>query len=409
MNVPAIRSVAGLAVASQPWWQDSRKIALVRRTTCRDCNDDEFDQFVAVCHDLNLSPLRKQIYCFVFSKDDPGKRNMTLVTGIDGARSIAARTGNYRPDDSAPEWTFREDLKNPLSNPNGIEKCTVGVYHRPTRTDPFARIVHTVYWDEFAPIVRKASDDCYEWAGTGKYYPDGHKKAGQEIFKKQLKPGMSAEISERLDPGKEQWSRAGRNQIAKCAEMGALRKGWPEDLSRIVVEEETHRAQVIDAEFTDLTPSELAAKAAADDRLERIGGPALFATFDDFGTLERVPHGQFADRMIAATSKMDPAAVSALVDRNRVALQEFWAHSKNDALELKRILEARAGAARQGAADAAATLLRDRIDALGSAFDVMEFGKAFDAQIAGFPADAQKDLRIRFEQRRDRIIGGDDV
>ena len=55
-------------------------------------------------------------------------------------------------------------------------------------------------------------------------------------------PGMAAtaNVVTRIDPDKQQWIKAGRNQIAKCAEMGALRKGWPEDLSRVVVEEETH-------------------------------------------------------------------------------------------------------------------------------------------------------------------------
>jgi hypothetical protein len=139
------------------------------------------------------------------------------------------------------------------------------------------------------------------------------------------------------------------HKIALCAEMQALRRGWPEDMSRVYVEEETDRASaIIDGEYTDLTPSEMVAKADTDARIERIGGPALFATFDDSGTLERVPYGQFADRMLAATANMAPAAVAALVERNREALKEFWAHNKNDALELKKILETRSGAVAGG-------------------------------------------------------------
>lgn len=333
MNVAALRP-AGNGIS---WWQDPKMVSLVKRTAARDCNQDEFDEFVAVARELNLSPLRKQLYAFVFSKENADRRNMSLVVGIDGGRSIAARTGNYRPDDQKPEWVFKEELKNPLSNPHGIETCTVGVYHRPTRSDPFERIVHTVYWEEFAPLVKAGGDDDYEMVETGETWPNGNPKK-----RKRLKAG--ATVTLRLDPKKEQWTRAGRNMIAKCAEMGALRKGWPEDLSRVVVEEETHRSQVLEGvDYTDLTPSEMAAKADTDARIERIGGPALFATFDDSGTLERVPYGQFADRMLAATEKLAPAAVAALVDRNREALKEFWAHSKNDALELKKILETRSG------------------------------------------------------------------
>lgn len=344
MNVVAVRQTGG--PTSIQWWNNQRTVALVKRTAARDCNEDEFNQFVSVCRDLGLSPLRKQIYAFVFSKDDPEKRNMALVVGIDGGRSIAARSGNYRPDDSPPDWEIDDSLKNSPTNPHGIISCTVGVYHRPTRNDPFERIVAKVFWDEFAPIIRSAEADAYEWVGTGEIYPQGHKKAGQEKHRKQLRPGASALVTERLDPKKEQWTRGGRHKIALCAEMQALRRGWPEDMSRLYVEEETDRAAaVIDGEYTDLTPSEMVTKADTDARIDRLGGPALFATFDDAGTLERVPHGQFADRMLAATEKLAPAAVALLVDRNRAALKEFWAHNATDALTLKKVLEQRSGAA----------------------------------------------------------------
>lgn len=331
-----------------PWWTDKNMVALVKRTAAKDCNTDEFDEFVAVCRDLNLSPLRKQVYAFVFNKADEAKRAMTIVVGIDGGRSIAARTGNYRPDDREPDWVFNPDLKNELTNPHGIEKCTVGVYHRPTRADPFERIVHTVYWDEFAPLVAVGGEDDYEWEETGETWPD----TGKPKKRKKLKAG--AQRSLRLDPSKQQWTRAGRNQIAKCAEMGALRKGWPEDLSRVVVEEETHKSAVLEGvEYSDLTPSEMAAKAETDARLERIGGPAIMATFDDAGTIERVPYGLFADRVLDATAKWPKERVALFVERNREALKEFWAFNKTDALELKKVLEERSGATVTAAASVA--------------------------------------------------------
>ena len=350
MNVVAVRH-AGVPVSIQ-WWQDERSVALVKRTTARDCNQDEFDQFVSVCRDLGLSPLRKQIYAFVFNKADAEKRNMALVVGIDGGRAIAARSGNYRPDDKPPHWDIDPKVKNALTNPHGIVSCTVGVYHRPTRADPFERITATVFWDEFAPIVRSADPDAYHWVETDQVYGPGHKKAGQPKMVKQLRPGASAQVSERLDPKKEQWTRGGRHKIALCAEMQALRRGWPEDMSRVYVEEETDRAAaVIDGEYSDLTPSEMVVKADTDARLERLGPPSLFATFDEAGTLERVPFGQFADRMLATTENLEPKAVSALVERNRESLREFWAHNATDALELRKILEQRSGAAGSDASE----------------------------------------------------------
>jgi hypothetical protein len=158
-------------------------------------------------------------------------------------------------------------------------------------------------------------------------------------MRKQLREGATKTL--RLDPSKEQWIKAGRNQIAKCAEMGALRKGWPEDMSRLVVEEETHRAAIIDAEYSELTPAELAAKGEEVARMERIGGPAIFAAFDAAGSLERVEVGKFFDRVDAHTRGLKPEEVASFVIRNREGLREFWGRSKNDALELKKILEQR--------------------------------------------------------------------
>jgi len=332
MSVTLMKSAP--PAANIVWWQDSKMLSLVKRTAFKDCNDTEFDEAVSVARELNLSPLRKQIYAFVFNRDDEKKRNMVLVTGIDGARAIAARTGNYRPDDRAPAWVFKDELKDQLTNPHGIESCTVGVFHRPTRNDQFERISHTVYWDEFAPILKGGGEDDYEWVETGEVWED----SGKPKKKKKLRQG--ATVTLRLDPKKDAWIKAGRNQIAKCAEMGALRKGWPEDLSRVYAEEETHRAHTLDdIEYTDLTPSEMAAKGDAAARLERIGGPAILATFDDDGNLERVPHGQFADRVLEWLKDKRPERVALFAERNKVALQEFWAHNKSDALALKRALE----------------------------------------------------------------------
>ena len=325
------------------WWEVPAQTALVWRTAAKDCNADEFDQFVAVARELGLNPLRKQIYAFVFNKDEPTKRNMALVIGIDGFRSVAARSGNYQPDTAAVEFVYDERAKNPLVNPLGIVSCTAGVFHRPTPNDPFKRIVATVYWDEFAPIVESADPDAYTWVGTGELHPAGHKKAGQEKMRKQLRPGASAEVTRRLDPRKEQWTKMGRHKIALCAEAQVLRRGWPEDFSRIYAEEEVDKAaSILDGvDYQTLTASEMVEQGEAADRLERLGGPALFAVTDQSGTLERIAMGKFADRMLEVTAGMAPGAVAAFVVANKAAFNEFWAHNKNDALALKKELETR--------------------------------------------------------------------
>ena len=79
MNI-ALRTAALPAVN---WSRDAKMVSLVRRTAAKDCNPDEFDLFVSVARELNLNPLRKQIYAFVFDKNDAERRNMSLVIGID--------------------------------------------------------------------------------------------------------------------------------------------------------------------------------------------------------------------------------------------------------------------------------------------------------------------------------------
>lgn len=318
------------------WWTDRNMVSLVKRTAFRDCNTDEFDEAVAVARELRLNPLRKQIYAFVFSKESAEKRNMVLVVGVDGARAIAARTGDYRPDNRGPRFIIDDSAKNADVNPLGLVKAEVSIFVH--SHGEWHEVVGEAYWDEFAPITKSAAEDEYEWIDTGETWPD----SGKPKKKKRLRQG--AEVKVQLDPKKDGWRKSARHMLAKCAEMIALRKAFPEDLSRIYGDEEIDRARTIDADYVDLTPSEMASKADADARLERIGGPALLAALDDTGTLERIPFGQFADRVLAVTEAMPADKVAALVERNRVAFQEFWAFNKTDALELKKVLEARSGA-----------------------------------------------------------------
>lgn len=432
MNVVAIAKTQG--GSSLQWWTDRNSVALVKRTAAKDCNADEFDQFVSVCRELGLSPLRKQIYAFVFSKDDAAKRQMALVVGIDGGRSIAARSGNYRPDNLPPQWVFDETAKNALTNPHGIVSCTVGVFHRPTKNDDFARITATVFWDEFAPLVKAGDDADYEWIDTGETWSD----SGKPKKKKQLRRNASAVL--RLDPKKEQWTRAGRHKIALCAEMQALRRGWPEDMSRLYVEEETDRAAaVIEADYVDLTPSEMVARADVDARVEKLGGPALFAALGDDGALIRVPRGQFADRMLEATASLPPEQVTIIVGRNKEALNEFWAHNKTDALELKKELERRSGVAaaankhvgddpakaaapqpREAAGAAAkpgpgalsgqeaqklASSLINQLQQMSTANDLLGWSNGAKVHLDRLPADLRREVETEFQRHQETVLG----
>lgn len=324
------------------WHEDNNMVALVKRTAARDCNNDEFDEFVGVARELDLNPLRKQIYAFVFSKGDEQKRNMVIVVGIDGMRAISARSGLYRPDNRAPRWTFDPALINADSNPHGLVCCEVSIFigHKLKAADgaehiEWSEVVGLAHWDEFAPLTKTADSDDYIWEDTGEVWED----TGKPKKKKKLRAG--AEVKLMLDPKKDGWRKSGRHMLAKCAEAIAHRKANPEPLSRVYSDEEIDRAQVIDGEWTDVTPSEMATRSEVGKRMDLLGGPAILVSLSDDGVLERIPMGQFADKVTEATEKLDAVVVQSFMIRNRAALQEFWAHNKTDALELKKTLEQR--------------------------------------------------------------------
>ena len=77
-----------------------QQLQLIRRTIANDCNDAEFDLFMAAARAAGLDPFRKQISPLVFNKQKPDKRRMSIITTIDGLRVIAARSGRYRPDEA---------------------------------------------------------------------------------------------------------------------------------------------------------------------------------------------------------------------------------------------------------------------------------------------------------------------
>ena len=333
-------SLAAFKPAQPPtlqWWTDPKMLSLVKRTSFRSCNETEFDEAVAVARELRLSPLRKQIYAFVFSADKPDKRNMVLVVGIDGARAITARTAHYRPDNRAPRYATDEAAKNADSNPLGLVSAEVSVFM--FSNNEWHEVVGIAYWDEFAPLIETVRPE--DMVETGETWPDGNPK-------KRKRQGAVASV--RLDPKKDGWRKSARHMLAKCAEMIALRKGWPEDLARVYAEEETHKGQTIEGDFVDLTPSEMVTKGEATERLARIGGPAILACGDDTGILERIEFGKFADWALECTNGKPAEWVAIFVTRNTQGLNEFWAHNKTDALALKKELEKRSEGAFQAGA-----------------------------------------------------------
>lgn len=283
------------------------ELSLIRRTVAADTNADEFELFIHTARHLRLDPLRKQVYAFVFSKDKPDKRRMSIITAIDGFRAIADRTGCYRPDDDEPVYEIDPMMKSEV-NPIGLVKAVVRVFK--FSHGEWHKVTASAYWDEYAPIKE-------EWASGD----DGRRRPTGEMT---------------LDTSGN-WGKMPRLMLAKVAEALALRKAWPDDFAGVYAAEEMDRAKAVDGPAW-----EAADQAEEEKRLARIGGKnAVMFQFEATGTLEPVPVGQIADR-IADFIEKNSEEVSVIGDferRNQHALREFWAKAPSDALEVKKLFE----------------------------------------------------------------------
>lgn len=158
------------------------KLSLLKNTYAKDLNNSEFALFVTHAKSVGLDPLKRQIYAV--------KRGgqLTMQTGIDGLRSIAARSGVHAGTDEI-EFTYGENGKLKGA------KC----------------VVWKIVQGHRVPFVGKA-----EWS---EFYPGD--KMGH------------------------MWRKLPTIMLGKCAEAQALRKAFPEDMSDLYVEEEMHQAEEI--------------------------------------------------------------------------------------------------------------------------------------------------------------------
>lgn len=147
------------------------KLDLIKRTVAKGASDDELELFLYQCKRTGLDPFTHQIYCIRRGGQ------MTTMTGIDGYRTIADRTGKYAGNDD-PVFDSEEKPR----------KATVTVYKLVEGVRcPFTS---TARWDQ--------------------YYP------GKSPL----------------------WDKMPHLMLGKCAEALALRKAFPQDLSGLYTKEE---------------------------------------------------------------------------------------------------------------------------------------------------------------------------
>jgi phage recombination protein Bet len=286
----------------------SRQLDTIKRTVARDTNDDEFNLFIEYARSKQLDPFSKQIIAVVYSKDNAEKRKMTIIVTQDGQRVLASRCRDYRPAETEPEFIIQAGLKCP-TNPLGLEKVTITLWKQDS-----GAVWHPVkgwaYWDEYAPVKE-------EWAYS------------QEENKRKPTGKLTLDASGN-------WAKMPRVMLAKCANMVALRAGWPETFSGLYVEEEMERTVV-----QDRTASELVEMEREDRRMKSISmSDDEYPFVDHEGTMTFIPAGRYGDRVImTARNCTELAELDSMKVRNREGLQRFWARHKDDALSVNAEME----------------------------------------------------------------------
>lgn len=145
--------------------------------------------FMYVAKRTGLDPLARQIYAVFRWDSRQGKEVMTIQAGIDGLRAIAQRTGEYAGSDDA---VFVEKEDRPL-------KASVTVYKINKKTGERMPVTASARWGEYVQVG----------------------KEGKAM-------GL--------------WAKMPYNQLAKCAEALALRKGFPNELGGIYSADEMGQA-----------------------------------------------------------------------------------------------------------------------------------------------------------------------
>lgn len=202
--------------------------------------------FLQHCARTGLDPIARQIYSI--ARKSKGQLKWQIQISIDGARLVAERSGQYEGQ-TTPEFTADGITWTQVwLSPEPPKAARVGVYRRGFRDALYA----VALWDAYVQTTYKGDVT-------------------------------------------EMWRKMGPLMLAKCAEMLALRKAFPQDLSGLYSAEEMDQAsapaeaarpepvQVEQPKFTEQDVQGWFDRAAAASTVDELG--AIWAEAQGVGAL----------------------------------------------------------------------------------------------------------------------------